>query len=207
MKYYKDLFLKSWKEFIELIGLIFSVIVVFQGGLNWLSIIFLFVILLSIVVAIYSIYQSYREIYANAYYSTSDINEYMHNWLEDNSRSIIFSRDMSWANDDGKIFQVLEKKALDKELILVLADKTPLVTKLEAKGAVFIEYGFLGYTPKTRFTFVNYESMDEKVAIGKQDENGVHRIDEYSPSDAPVYYLARDLISILIKMDKIKGLK
>lgn len=204
MKYYRDAFLISWKEIIELIGLIFSVTIVFQSDLNWFSFIIMIVIVVSILIAIFSIIRTFREVKANAYYTTTDINQYMYYWLKNNNRAIIFSRDMSWANEDQKIIHILKKKAADGELTLILGRRTSLVSNLEQRGAKFIEYSFLDYIPQTRFTFVNYGSMDEKVAIGKKDENDVHRIVEYKPSDAPTYYLARDLISILIEMEKLK---
>lgn len=53
-------------------------------------------------------------------------------------------------------------------MTLILGRRTSLVSNLEQRGAKFIEYSFLDYIPQTRFTFVNYGSMDEKVAIGKK---------------------------------------
>jgi len=200
-----SLILKSWKEFIELIGLIFSVIVVYQTGYNWLSSIISIIIIIAIGVAIYSIFLSYYELKANAYHSASAINEYMYNWLAYNNRAIIFSRDMSWANNDERIVDVLKKKAEDSELTLILAERTPLVTELEKRGAHFIGYDFLEYTPRTRFTVVNYGSMDEKVAIGKEDEHGVHRINEYKSSDGIAYFLVKDLISLLTRLENNRG--
>lgn len=112
MKYYRDAFLISWKEIIELIGLIFSVTIVFQSDLNWFSFIIMIVIVVSILIAIFSIIRTFREVKANAYYTTTDINQYMYYWLKNNNRAIIFSRDMSWANEDQKIIHILKRKLL-----------------------------------------------------------------------------------------------
>lgn len=196
----KSLLIKSWKELIEIIGLVSSVFIIYQTENTVLSSIVSIIIIIAIGVAVYSIILSYCELKANAYHSTHAINEYMYNWLADNNRAIIFSRDMSWANDDKRIVDILKKKAEDSELTLILAERTPLVSELEKRGAQYIGYEFLDYTPRTRFTVVNYGSMDEKVAIGKEDEYGVHRINEYKSSDGIAYFLVKDLISLLIRL-------
>lgn len=200
MNIYITAFLKSWKEIIELLGLLFSVNIVFKSNMNLMSYGVIIIIIISVILTFISILRIFSDVNANAYRSELDINKYMYEWLNNNKRAIIFSRDMSWANRDEKIIHTLIKKAKDNELTLILAKRTSLVKRLEEEGAEFINYSHLGYIPKARFTFVNFGSMDEKVAVGKKDENNIHRITEYVPADGPIYYLARDLVSIMMKL-------
>ncbi|MBL1225723.1 hypothetical protein [Enterococcus sp. BWR-S5] len=125
----------------------------------------------------------------------------MYSWLKDNGKSVVFSRDMSWANE-RQIKIILKEKAENNELTVILSSQNDLSKELEELGATIIEYGYLDFIPETRFTIVDYGSFRSKVAIGQKDEMEIHRINKYSQSDIPIYYLASDLIKLVKKMEK-----
>ena len=97
---------------------------------------------------------------------------------------------------------MLKEKAKKNELTLILSFQNNLSKELEKLGAVIIEYGYLDFIPETRFTIVDYGSLRSKVAIGQKDEMEIHRINKYSQSDIPVYYLVNDLIKLVQGIEK-----
>ena len=54
---------------------------------------------------------------------------YMHDWIEHGGRVAIWTRDMSWADND-KTMQLLELKAQRQELLILLPSPNPLAERL-----------------------------------------------------------------------------
>ncbi|ARD47797.1 hypothetical protein [Sporosarcina sp. P33] len=123
-------------------------------------------------------------------------------WISKGGRVTIFTRDMSWANKDKEIKELLFKKAINNELIIIIASNIGLTKKLENDGATIYTYEELGYTPNSRFTIVRTDRIDSKVAIGKE-RNGKHFIEEFDSSDGYPFHIANDLTNFLIKFNKI----
>ncbi|MEB8692972.1 hypothetical protein P4H09_29535 [Bacillus cereus] len=134
------------------------------------------------------------------------INEYMIDWIEKGGRVIVFTRDMSWAQSDINVKNMLIKKAENNELEIVLLEKNSLTNDLEKKGASIYTYGNLGYIPKSRFTIVRTDRVDSKVAIGSE-KNGNHYIEEFGASDGYPLHIANDLIHIIKKFNKLQESK
>ncbi len=124
------------------------------------------------------------------------INHYMRNWVSRNGRAVIFSRDLSWANDD-KTKSILVNKAERDELIICLSKATQLSNELKQRGAKIVEYG-TDFVPKGRFTIVDYEKDGARVAIGLK-RGDVHTIEEFRSGSHPMFAVAEDLARYVIR--------
>ena len=120
----------------------------------------------------------------------------MKNWVNKSGRTVILTRDLSWVNYDD-IKNDLKTKAINKELIICLPKNTDFTFELEGLGAEIYTYENLKFTPKSRFTFINYGTPYSKVAIGRKDKNHIHYIEEYSIENTVEFFLAEDLINII----------
>lgn len=123
------------------------------------------------------------------------IRNYMYEWISSAGTAAIFSRDLTWV-DDKEMKAMLERKSANGELTIVLAKEVPLSRRLAKAGANVIYYDDFGYTIKSRFTIVNLNRIDSRVAIGKTVA-GAHLVDEYSAEDGPILYMAQDLLEIM----------
>ena len=134
------------------------------------------------------------------YENENKIGEYMLNWISKTGRTVIFTRDMSWAKTID-IKNKLTDKARAKELILCMPLKTEYAAVLENEGAEVYEYSSLDYTPESRFTIVHYGRSDAKLAIGRTAADGKHYITEFENGLHPQFHLAEDLVNILKKIN------
>lgn len=155
-------------------------------------------VVISISIAVFFGYLVY-EIFINKpkrYKSDEKITKYMKNWIGKRGRTVIFTRDMSWANDQ-QTMDLLRAKARSSELIICHPTKTHFTRELETLGAEVFEYSNLNFIPKSRFTFINYGTPYSKVAIGKKDDNHNHFIEEYTIKNTVEYFLAEDLVNLV----------
>ncbi|GAA5102520.1 hypothetical protein GCM10023210_43580 [Chryseobacterium ginsengisoli] len=130
------------------------------------------------------------------YKNEDEINKYMRDWVKKTGRTVIFTRDMSWANNQ-QIQNDLINKARSNDLIICLPKITSFTQRLKNEGAEIYTYDTLNFTPKSRFTFINYGSNSSKVAIGRKDDKHNHIITEYTTKDTIEYFLAEDLVNII----------
>lgn len=136
-----------------------------------------------------------------------EINDYMINWIQKGGRVIVFTRDMSWAQHDITVKDMLLRKSKNNELSIILAEKSEFISELEENGANIYTYGELNYTPTSRFTIVKRGRIDSKVAIGTE-KDGKHYIEEFSQNDGYQFPIANDLANILIHYNNLmRGLK
>jgi hypothetical protein len=162
-------------------------------------------IALSIVFFAITLIQEYKEVIQNHgkhYKNKKEIRNYMFNWINNGGRVTIFTRDMSWVDDDD-MRNMLIQKAQRNELTIILHDKIRLSDELKSKGANIITYKELDYIPKSRFTIINTDRSDSKVAIGRRTNDNKHLIREFSTSDEPEFSLATDLAKILDKYNTL----
>lgn len=123
------------------------------------------------------------------------ITRYLGKWLGSGGRAAIFSRDMSWAGDN-EVGAILRTKARQQELIVCVARPSTITEQLRNVGADIHAYDALGYEPKARFTIIDHNKADARVAIGFV-EAGRHTIREYTSDDRAVLALATDLVEIV----------
>lgn len=186
--------------FASLIGLIFT-LKPQNKDLTPLIIVLICISTLFLVFAIYQEIILYLNRGGKIYKSSKGIRNYMFKWISQEGISFIFTRDLSWVNDDD-MKDLLRKKARTKELKICLAEVIPLVKELNELGAEVYTYNQLEYTLKSRFTFVKVGRVDSKVAIGR-DLNGKHFIEEFRATDEPVFSIASDLLEVLTRHNRL----
>jgi hypothetical protein len=131
--------------------------------------------------------------------SDKSIRDYMYNWIDKGARVAVFSHDLSWVVDD-EMRAMLRRKAEGGELALVMPTATIESDALRASGAELLNYSEFGYTIKSRFTIVNLDRADARVAIGHRVSNTRHDIQEFSAGVDPAYYLALDMVELIRRM-------
>lgn len=125
-----------------------------------------------------------------------NIIKYMRQWLCSGGRAVIFSRDMSWGNDEY-VKPTLINKSKNGELLICIQSPTPLTDLLKQNGAEVYTYAHLSKVPSSRFTIVNYEKHGAKVAVGLPEGND-HVIQEYQKGVDPFFSVAEDLVKYVI---------
>ncbi|UMP05139.1 hypothetical protein [Amycolatopsis sp. EV170708-02-1] len=135
-----------------------------------------------------------------SYRTSQQVVNYMRNWLGTSGQAAVFTRDLSWV-DDETTRKLLETKSRKQELTLVLPREIPLTRKLEKLGAEVVYYPDIDYIIKSRFTIINMNRNDTRVAIG-QSVGGRHKIEELSAGEEPAYYLAQDLLELVKRFTK-----
>lgn len=121
------------------------------------------------------------------------IRNYMHQWIRQDGRIAIWTRDMSWAEDD-KIRKLLEEKSSKNELIICLPTGTQLTNDLAACGAEICAYG-PEFEPLSRFTIAHYGRDGQRVAVGRGEGHN-HIIEEFHAGKHPAFFMAKDLIDV-----------
>ena len=117
----------------------------------------------------------------------------MRKWIRSGGRVAIWSRDLSWV-DDEETQQILLEKARRKEIIICLPQHTSFTRTLEDEGAEICPYGSDTLeTPTSRFTIAFFGRDGSKVAFGRT-EGDYHVIREVNASQNPSFYVAQDLI-------------
>ena len=123
---------------------------------------------------------------------TDGILKYMNGWIKDGGRVAIWTRDMSWA-DNEEAQHILHLKATRQELIIFLPTPTSLTQTLAQEGAEVFCYGSTGLaSPSSRFTIAHFGRDGSSVAVGRA-RRGTHLIDEFHSGDHPAYHIAADL--------------
>ena len=122
------------------------------------------------------------------------IRNYMFQWIKNGGRVSIWTRDMSWV-DDQEMKSMLRSKSESGELIICLPEETALTESLRGHGAEVIAYGALE-SPSSSFTIVNYDRHGSRVAVGRP-EGSLHIIQEFSVSDSPTFQMAYDLVRLV----------
>lgn len=142
---------------------------------------------------------------ATKLYKVSDksgIRDYLYKWIKNGGRVVIWTRDMSWANDE-EIDQLLIQKAQENELIICLPRKIEKSDALKQHGAEVIEYGTLD-APATSFTITNYGRGGSRVAVGRPSGK-LHVIQEFSQGEHPAFHMAEDLVRLVREQNNAEG--
>lgn len=126
----------------------------------------------------------------------SEINAYMYKLVNNNQNTAIFTRDLSWAQDI-KVKDMLIAKAQKNNLVIYIPSNNAISDELQAAGAKIYTYASCGYTPKSRFTIVNFGTAHPHIAVTEYGKNTL-LVREYTTSNNdPVQYVISDLLSIL----------
>ena len=157
----------------------------------------LIVFVISSIIVLYLEYKNRPKIYKGE----KEIANYMLNWISEPGRTVILTRDMSWASSSN-IMNKLIDKSRNKELMLFMFKKTKDAKTLEDLGAEVYEYYQLNFTPESRFTIIRFGRSDAKLAIGRTGNKGEHIITEFECGIHPQFHIALDLVTILKEINK-----
>lgn len=129
------------------------------------------------------------------------IRNYLIHWIKSGGRVAIWTRDMSWADDDD-MKELLRLKAQSQELIICLPHETDTTEHLSSCGAEVVAYGAWD-SPITSFTIANYNRAGSRVAIGRRRGN-LHIIQEFSAAENSAFDMAHDLVR-LVREQRLDG--
>jgi hypothetical protein len=124
------------------------------------------------------------------------IRDFLFAWIGQSGQTAIFSRDMTWVKDDD-MRSLLLSKAQRGELTIVLPRSIPLSDELGSRGAEIILYPELDYVIRSRFTMVNLERADTRVAIGTTVDGGLVSVEKIAVGEHPSFFLALDIVELL----------
>src|SRR5207249_2946132 len=113
------------------------------------------------------------------------IRAYMRRWLSFGGRAVVFTRDMTWA-DDPSVTNVLMEKARQHELTICIEHMIPLAEELQQQGAEVISYGELHVVPRSRYTIIDFERDSARVAVGGAVGRS-HVIQEFRNGEHPFF--------------------
>ncbi len=167
---------------------------------SWLPAVPITLLLLAGVVVIALEVRMWRGDRPSRFTSSEAIRRFMFDWISQDGRVCIYTRDMSWAQEETQITELLKQKAGRGELTLCLPHRIPLTDRLEADGARVYTYSNLNYAPLSRFTVVRAGREDAQVAIGRSIK-GVHTISTYSRGEHSVFALAEDLLEFVERLN------
>jgi hypothetical protein len=182
--------------FSSLVGLYFTIIPIDQPRPNWHWMVLGASAIASLFLTAYEI-RDHIKATPKTFRSQKKINRYMCRWVSSGGRVAIFSRDMSWANEEA-VKSILLTKAANNELTVCLEKEIPLTNELKEKGARIVTYGGLGHVPRSRFTIVDFDKEGARVAVGAHLD-GRHAIEEFRSGDHPFFAVAEDLVKLLLK--------
>ena len=129
------------------------------------------------------------------------IHNYLVHWIKNGGRIAIWTRDMSWADDDD-MKEMLRQKAQSQELIICLPNETDTTEYLSSYGAEVIAYGAWD-SPITSFTIANYGRAGSRVAIGRRKGN-LHIIQEFSAEEHSAFDMAHDLVRLVREQQRAR---
>ncbi|WP_433164674.1 hypothetical protein [Kribbella sp. CA-247076] len=147
------------------------------------------------IIAIWVDVNDFRERPVKYFKGHEAIRRYMYHWISNASSVAIFSRDLSWVSTD-EMRNLLRQKARDGELHLFLPEEIRISEELQALGAEVYYYGNIDYVIRSRFTMININRNDTRVAIGRA-QDGKHRVEEFSELTDPAFNLSQDLLEIV----------
>ncbi len=160
----------------------------------WWAIALIVVFVLLMLIAIILVLKSETMVHVYQIEDQQGIRNYMFRWIRNGGRVAIWTRDMSWVNDE-EMRQMLRDKAERRELIICLPEEIDKSTELEQRGAEVIAYD-TWEAPATRFTIVNYEQEGSRVAVGRRHGN-LHFIQEFSAGEHTAFHMAQDLVRLV----------
>ena len=131
---------------------------------------------------------------------TDGIGKYMYKWIKNGGRVAIWTRDMSWANDD-KIRSLLRTKSKTRELIVCISKPIDLTEELGSLGAEIYCYGDYMQEPESRFTIANFRVGGSSVAVGRP-AGPWHVIEEFQAGHHPAFHMAFDLVRTVMELNQ-----
>lgn len=131
------------------------------------------------------------------YRDQNKINKFMCEWVGQPGRTVILTRDMSWA-PSVETMKRLKQKANSGDLVILIRQENHTIKELQASGAQIISYDALGHIPLSRFTIVGFGRDGARVAVGRQ-AGGYHVIETFESGAHPIFAVADDLVRFIMR--------
>jgi hypothetical protein len=183
----------------SLIGLVYAVKPPDEGFSSWEKLLLAgatLVVLIDLALTVAKYLGRPERRYPSGRRQQKKIRDFMYNWIDSLGRVAVFTRDLTWVDSrDTTLITLLEHKAMNDDLIVVLPRHTDLTQRLQEIGADVITYPDLDYVIQSRFTVVGIGRAGSRVAIGHADGNS--HVIEIVSSDNPSFYLAEDLVEVM----------
>lgn len=150
---------------------------------------FAFCLIISVISIMYiilqiNLYRSRQRTYVHS--SQEKVNKYLYKWIKDGSRTVIFTRDFTWANSSREMLLMLEEKAKNNELIVCLYHQTEITSRLKDLGAEIYIHNLSDI--KSRFTIIHYGTNSPQITIGLRNSAGNYVNKRYSMQYDPHIY-------------------
>lgn len=149
----------------------------------------------------YSFYKSNHNSFTHN--SKEGVNKYLLDWLNKGSRTVIFTRDLTWADESADILNTLERKARNKELTICLYQKNQITNHLSELGAEIYIHNLSNNQLKSRFTIIDYGKNNPRITVGTRNSNGQYVNERYDMDTNPNACNAFIELFELVKNQKI----
>lgn len=157
--------------------------------------------ILYIWIQVYSFYKSNNN--SSTHNSKEGVNKYLLDWLNKGSRTVIFTRDLTWANESADILNTLERKARNKELTICLYQRNQITNHLSELGAEIYIHNLSNNQLKSRFTIIDYGKNNPRITVGTRNSNGQFVNERYDMNTNPNACNAFIELFELVKNQKI----
>ena len=143
-------------SFASVLGVIISLMYCSQDIFGWVLVPIVFAVILFVLMVSTIIIMLNSDAPTRRYRfdDKQGIRNYLFKWIKSGRRVAIWTRDLSWVEDE-EMTQMLRSKAQARELILCLPREIDKSDDLKQHGAEVFAYGTLD-APESRFTIVNY---------------------------------------------------
>lgn len=187
-------------ELISFIGTVVSIISFFFLEVEW-SMAKIIMILALVVVLGMAVYFLFIKKDTKTYKSQEEINEFMKNWIKTNGVVKIFSRDLSWLDDE--MYGVLQAKGEDLYLYVEKEnEKIKKILQMNPESKIYF-YEDIGFTPSSRFTIIHANKDEKQIAIAIKEQKGYRNLEHEiyisrdSAIDKKMLSLANDLMNCI----------
>lgn len=144
------------------------------------------VVMLSFVYVVIQLYSLHKTTFNSSIHNSSKkVNKYLLDWLNKGGRTVIFTRDLTWADESADILKTLEKKARTHDLTICLYRHTETTKHLRDEGAEVYIHNLPENQLKSRFTIIDYGKSNPRITVGTRNSNGQFVNERYDMKTNP----------------------
>lgn len=118
--------------------------------------------------------------------SAKEVHAYLYNWIKTGGRTVVFTRDFTWANYDNDMLDMFQEKAKKGELIVCLYRATDITDQLKELGAEIYTHDLQDL--RSRFTIIHYGTNCPQITVGSIDVDGSFINERYNMQFDPNIY-------------------
>lgn len=137
-----------------------------------------------VVIQIHTYIRDKRRVFIHS--SDKKVHAYLFDWIKSGGRTVIFTRDFTWADCSHEMLDMLKNKARRRELIVCLYKSTEITDDLQKLGAEVYIHNLSNL--KARFTIINYGTNYPQVTVGSKLANGYFVNERYDMHSYPNVY-------------------